>query len=244
MKTLLLDIETAPNLGWVWGAYQQNLSPSTLEKPKEVICFAAEWLDEPYEPQFFADWTVGKAGMALSIRHLLHEADAVITYNGDRFDLPHLKSLMLTANLQPPSPFKSIDLYKTMKQFELPFRKLGYVTELLGLETKTETGGFDLWRRVIGGDPEACATMEAYNRNDVSIMRELYYRLQPWIKGHPNRNLYGGLGCVFCGSNNLQKRGTRPSGLGIYQRYWCKDCGGWNRSGKALERVDLREDKA
>ena len=243
MKTLLIDIETAPNLAWVWGMYNQNVSPSQLEKPKDILCFATEWLDEPYEPLFFAEWTVGRAGMALSIRKLLDEADAVITYNGDKFDIPHLKSLMLTSGLQPPSPFKSIDLYKTMKQFELPFRKLGYVTELLGLDTKTQTGGFGLWTGVLSGDPEARAMMEAYNRNDVTIMRDLYYRLQPWIKGHPNRNLYGGDGCPKCGSGNLHKRGTRTTNLGLYQRFQCQACGAWSTNGATLSRADYREDR-
>jgi hypothetical protein len=243
MKTLLLDIETAPNLAWVWGMYNQNVSPAQLEKPKDILCLATEWLDEPHYPRFFSVWEHGKHEMALNIRGLLHEADAVITYNGDRFDIPHLRALMLTEGLMPPSPFKSIDLYKTMKQFELPFRKLGYVTELLGLDTKSETGGFKLWTGVLANDPDSQALMESYNRNDVSIMRDLYYRLQPWIKGHPNRNLYGGAGCTVCGSGNLQKRGFTPVGLSLYQRYRCMDCGKWNRDGKALDRVTLREDR-
>jgi DNA polymerase elongation subunit (family B) len=105
--------------------YNQNVSVGQLERPKDVLCFATEWLDEPYGPDFFSEWEHGRKGMAQGIRTLLDEADAVITYNGDKFDLPHLRALMLTEGLTPPSPYKSIDLYKTMKQFELPFRKLG-----------------------------------------------------------------------------------------------------------------------
>ena len=242
MKTLLIDIETRPNLAWVWGMYQQNVSPGQLERPKEILCFAAEWLEEPYKPVFLADWNVGRQGMALGVRALLDEADAVITYNGDKFDLPHLRSLMLIEGLTPPSEYRSIDLYKTMKQFELPFRKLGYVTELLGLESKTETGGFQLWKDVMAGDPEALQTMEAYNRNDTTIMRELYYRLLPWIKNHPNRQLIdGGDGCPRCAaSGSLEKRGFRVTQVGKYQRYRCTRCGTWSTSGKAVDRVDIR----
>lgn len=241
MKALLIDIETAPNLAWVWGMYQQNVSPGQLEKPKEILCFATEWLDAPYQPQFFAEWNVGRQGMALAIWRLLDEADAVITYNGDRFDIPHLKALMLTEGLAPPSPFASIDLYKTMKQFELPFRKLGYVTELLGLDSKSETGGFKLWTEVMQGNEPARATMQAYNENDVTIMRDLYYRLLPWVKNHPNLNLFGGDGCPRCGqAGKLERRGFRTTGVGRYQRYRCTACGAWSSSGKAEDRTEIR----
>ena len=245
MKTLLLDIETQPNLAWVWGMYKQHVNPAQLEKPKEILCFATEWLEAPYKPTFLAEWTVGRQGMAIGARALLDEADAVITYNGDRFDLPHLKALMLTEGLTPPSPYRSIDLYKTMKQFELPFRKLGYVTELLGLSTKSETGGFQLWKDVMAGDLEAQRRMQGYNENDVTIMRDLYYRLLPWIKSPPNRLLYDDDEDIArCARpacrGKLEKRGTRATGVGLYQRYRCTECGGWTTSGKRLEGADLR----
>ena len=35
-------------------------------------------------------------------------------------------------------------------------------------------------------------------------------KLRPWMTNHPNLNVFDGTnGCLTCGSNNLQKRGTR-----------------------------------
>ena len=35
--------------------------------------------------------------------------------------------------------------------------------------------------------------------------------------------------CPKCGSENLQRRGFATTTVGKYQRYQCKDCGGWLR---------------
>ena len=34
--------------------------------------------------------------------------------------------------------------------------------------------------------------MEKYNRQDVTLLEELYAVLQPWIPNHPHRGLYDG----------------------------------------------------
>src|SRR5882724_428208 len=243
MKILMLDIETAPNLGYIWSLWNQNVSLSQLVLPEEVLCFAAEWLDKPYDKEFHSLWgPLGKEGMARAAHRLLTEADAVISYNGKRFDIPRLNSLMFEYRITAPEGFKHIDLLTTMKQkFGLPSKKLAYVTKWAGLPTKQDTGGFELWLGVIAGDPKSQRKMERYCRNDVTIMRPLYLRLRSWISGHPNRNLYDfgdGSSCHVC-SGKLQKRGFRSTGISTYQKYCCTKCGSWSTDGKALDRSEI-----
>lgn len=245
MNTLLLDIETSPNLAYTFQVWQANIRPDQLVIPGDILCFASEWLEKPYKAEFHAQWTTGGAeAMIQRAWELLDEADAVIHYNGRKFDIPWLNAAFYEAGLTPPSPFKQIDLLQTVRrQFSrLPSKKLSYVLDWSGLPSKLDTGGFKLWRDVIGGDSKAQKKMERYNRADVRIMRELYYRLLPWASNLPNANLFADTEgfCPRCGKDSLQKRGTRPTNLGLYQRYCCSSCGGWSTSGKSLSRVDTR----
>ena len=45
MKTLTLDIETAPQVAHVWGLWQQNVGLPQLLESGYVMCFAAKWED-------------------------------------------------------------------------------------------------------------------------------------------------------------------------------------------------------
>ena len=43
MKILYLDIETAPNLVFTWGLFNQNIGLNQIVKPGYTLCFAAQW---------------------------------------------------------------------------------------------------------------------------------------------------------------------------------------------------------
>ena len=58
----------------------------------------------------------GKKKMLKEIHAMLDEADVVVTFNGDKFDLKILNQEFLMAGLGPASPYKSVDLYKVVKR--------------------------------------------------------------------------------------------------------------------------------
>lgn len=241
----MIDIETSPNLGWVWSLWNQNVGLKQLVLEKDVLCFAAEWLEKPYRREFHAVWQPGgKRAMMLAAQRLLDEADAVIHYNGTRFDVPHLQGEMWKLGIDRPSGWKNIDLLQTFRtQFKLASNKLEHVTKVAGLASKLQTGGFELWLGVMAGEEKAQRKMERYCRNDVTIMRELYYSVQQWIPNHPNRALYGDdpRACPRCGdSDSLESRGTRKTSVASYPRYRCTSCGGWSTGTRRLEGVTTR----
>ena len=44
MKTLIIDIETAPSLAWVWQLHgEQHIGLNQLVKTTDVMCWAAKW---------------------------------------------------------------------------------------------------------------------------------------------------------------------------------------------------------
>lgn len=242
VKTLVLDIETSPNLGYVWGLWDQNIGLNQLVNETEVLCWAAKWLDSP-EVMFSAVWQKpGRAGMVKRMYDLLDEADTVVHYNGKSFDVPHLNTEFTKVGRTPPAPFRQVDLLLAVrKQFKFPSNKLAYVAPALGLSGKAETGGFELWRGVMGGDRQAQSTMRSYNEQDVLVTEELYHKVLPWIPGHPNHNLYGGRGCPFCGLNNLVRRGFYYTQASKFIKYRCTDCGAYSRNKSREHGVEIQE---
>jgi len=245
MKVLLLDIETAPNLVHVWGLFKQNISISQIMDSSYVMCFAAKWLDEP-EVIYDSVRKSGPKKMLQRIHKLLDKADAVVHYNGQRFDIPTLNKEFLLKGMQPPATYQQIDLLKTARgRFRFPSNKLDYIAQSLGLGKKFKHAGHELWVKCMAGDADAWQEMEKYNIQDVLLLERVYYKLLPWINSHPNVSLYHDSdGCPTCGSTSLQRRGWAYTLAGKYQRFQCGECGSWHRSKKAEKLTNsLTKDK-
>lgn len=251
MKILAWDIETGPNLAYVWGLWDQNVALSQIKERGTVLSFAARWIDEPKNKIVF--WggpsDDDHKAMVNEAWELLNEADALVSWNGKGFDTKHMNREFLLAGLNPPSPAKEIDLMLTAKKrFRFVSNKLENVARELGLGGKVNHSGFDLWLRCLAGDPKAWTEMKRYNEQDVHLLVDLYYRLLPWIDGHPNRNLYDPKtdGCPRCpaGPEDLTKQGFRPTMTGMYQRYQCSKCGSWCSEGSRVFGAQVREEKS
>ena len=234
MKILLLDIETSPNLAHVWGLWQQNVGLSQLLESSYTMCWAAKWLGE--DEVFFDSVYVSKPKKMLKgIYDLLSVADAVIHYNGTKFDIPTLNKEFLLCGYTPPAPYKQIDLLRVARsQFRFPSNKLDYVANRLGIGKKSQHEGHTLWIKCMNKDPEAWKTMEEYNKQDVVLLELVYNKMLPWIKNHPNHNMYQSAEvCPTCNSSNIIKRGYSVTSVSVYQRYQCKDCGAWSQAKKS-----------
>lgn len=241
MKILTFDIETSPIVGYTWGTWNTNVVK--IKEPPRVMCFAAKWLDDS-KVLFRSEFEDGADDMVAYAWSLLSQADAVIHFNGARFDVPHLNREFLMRGMIPPTSYKQIDLLRTArKQFKFPSNKLDYLTQVLGIDGKFKHSGFSLWERCLDGDPKAWAEMKKYNKQDVRATEALYYTLLPWIQGHPNRRLYdGGEGCPTCGGENLQRRGYAYTNLSKFQRFQCLSCGSYFRGNKRIEGVTMQEE--
>lgn len=232
MKILLLDIETAPNVAHVWGLFKVNIPLSHLVESSYVMCWAAKWLGE--DKIMFNSVRKGKKRMLKQIYNLLEQADAVIHYNGSKFDIPTLNKEFLLQGWSPPATFQQIDLLKTARiKFKFPSNKLDYVAKALNVGGKVKHAGHALWLECLAGNLSAWEEMENYNKNDVILLEKVYNKLLPWIKSHPNHSLYNGtFACPHCGCQSLTKRGFYYTQTMKYQRYKCNGCGAWSRDKK------------
>jgi hypothetical protein len=229
LKILLIDIETSPNLAHVWGIWQQNVGLSQLLESSYTMCYSAKWLGE--KDVYFDSVERNDAKKMLEGVHaMLCEADAVVHYNGSKFDIPTLNKEFLVHKMSPPPPIKQIDLLRTVRsQFRFPSNKLDYVAQRLGLGKKKDHEGHILWVKCMNGDKKAWKTMEEYNIQDVILLEKLYNRLTPWIKTPLNKTIMmkdrDGFVCPTCSKPHLVSKGFRYTTTGAYQRYQCKACG-------------------
>jgi hypothetical protein len=235
MRLLIIDIETSPNLAHVWGMWNQNVGKNQLLEPTHMMSFAAKWVGEE-KVFYYSEYHHGREKMVRAAHKLLSEADAVIHYNGKRFDVPHLHREFLLLGLLPPAPFKQIDLYEIVKKvFEFPFNSLAYVSKALGLAGKVETGGHELWIECLGKSKKAWQKFKEYNIQDVVLLEPMYFMLLPWIPSHPSWGAHSDADvCPNCGSSELVREGYAYTAMGRFQRYHCADCGRWSRSNKRI----------
>lgn len=244
-KILIYDIETAPNLGYIWGKWQQDVIEYTHEW--YMLCWSARWLGEKkihtfaqpdspgdyYKKRPFCDYHV-----VASLWNLMNEADIIVAHNGKFFDNRKSNARFLYHGFEPPAPYKTIDTYKEAKKyFSFNSYRLNDLAHLLGIGTKAQTGGFRLWKECMQGKKRAWNKMKKYNRQDVALLEEVYYKLRPWMETHPTVNLIEGKegGCPACGSTSLTKQGIYRAKTQVYQQWKCKGCGRWSRSRKAKE---------
>ena len=242
-KILLMDLETFPLLVHCWGLWDVNVSLNQIVSQGYTMCYSAKWYGEK-EVFFDSIYKNTPKKMIKGIHALMEEADAIVTYNGDKFDIPTINKDFLLFGLTPPSPSKQIDLLKVVKKnFRFPSNKLDYVSQALKLGKKVEHQGHELWVKCGNKDPEAWAIMEKYNIQDTLLLEKLYDRLKPWVKGVFNHSLYsnaGGCACPACGSTKNEKRGFYYTVTSKFQRLKCKACGHWFKDNTVLNRKDYK----
>lgn len=235
VKILTIDIEWRPMQSYHWGLWDQNVGITQIVDDGGLLCFAAKWFGRK-EIMFFSE-NDGHDFMVRQAHSLLSQADIVVTYNGDKYDVKKLNQEFMLAGMGPAKPFKSIDLVKTNRnRFDLPSRKLDYLVQRTGVGAKVKHQGFDLWIGCMNGDADAWKLMEKYNRGDVKVTEGAYVRLLPWITNAPHLAMFTGdtFACPHCGSRKLTRDGATSTLLQRYPLFQCGNCTGWSRG---LERL-------
>lgn len=224
---------------WTWTLWQPTIGIDQIIDPGGILCFAAKWLGKR-GVKFHAEWT-GREEMVAELHRLIDEADAVLHWNGARFDLPHINREFMEAGMTPPSPVKQIDMMKTAKrQARFLSNKLDHVASQLGLGGKVKHEGFRLWLSCMDGDERAQRRMRRYNVRDTTLLEDTYAVLQPWIPAHPSYAAQSGCRvCPKCGSHEIEQRGYAILTTGKYPRLRCKGCGAWSRETKREVSTDV-----
>lgn len=250
---LILDVETAPILGYVWQLWENNLGLNQIERDWFILSWSAKWLESadkkivfgPHRKVMYRDQRNKKnmeddSKILKEIWELMDAADIILTQNGKRFDSKRLNARFVLNGMKPPSPYKHIDTNQIARQkFGFTSNKLEYMTNKLCKKYKkskhAKFSGFELWRECLANNLEAWKEMEKYNKYDVLSLEELFHVLSPWDSS-VNFNLYHDLEqhICNCGSTEVVARGYSYTAQGKYQRYVCKSCGAWSKSAENL----------
>lgn len=247
LKVLLFDIETAPNLAFVWDKYEQNVI--SFERERYLLSFAYQWLgNDRVFVKALSDYPRYKKDphndrdLAWDLRQLFDEADVIIAHNGNKFDIKMANAAFAIHGFKPPSPYKQVDtLMVARSKFRFNSNKLDDLGKLLKVGEKVNTGGFGLWAKCLQGDMSAWKKMKKYNKHDVELLLKVYLILRPWMTNHPNLNLGHEVNkCPACQSNKLHSRGYGYTLTTKYQRLQCQSCGKWSRGNNQKTDVVIR----
>lgn len=240
-KILVLDIETAPETAYIWKRFKETVGQTQIKEPGYLLCMAWQWLgeDEVHTIGLYNNrsWNRGikndDKAIIKKAHELLSEADIVVGHNVRSFDIATLNSRFVYYGFPPPTPYKVCDTLEILKKrFHLPSNSLESASHYFGIQIKDKQP-FTLWRGCLEGDPDSWEKIMTYCAHDVTVVAQLYVKLIPWIDAHPNMGLLEEDGsqviCPKCGSKNLERRGVQRTTVHVYQRFQCKDCGGWSR---------------
>lgn len=244
-KILLIDIETAPNLAWVWGKYEQDVI--SFDQHWYILTFSAKWLGKRAFVKGLCDYKLYQPGseddssIVGEIKELLDEADVVIAHNGASFDLKKINTRLTIHGFDPPSPYKIIDTKLVARRyFGFDSNKLDDLGAQLKLGRKAKHEGFDMWKGCMLGDKESWRKMKMYNKQDVLLLEKIYLHFRGWINNHPNMgNFLDKPCCPKCGCEDLQQRGFQYNQTTKFKRFQCLRCGGWGRTKHNIQKSEL-----
>jgi len=240
-KILIFDLETSPLVTLVWGLWKQRISPESVVKGWAILSWSAKWLfdSEIMGESVSSEEACNREDKSIitGLWELINSADIIIAHNAIQFDSRKMNARFILNKLPPPMPYIVIDTLKeSRKWFAFSSHKLDYLGQLLVNKQKIETD-YKLWKRCIGmyGEKEASAAlteMLTYCKGDVALLEEVYVKIRPWLKPHPNTNLYYSdikERCPNCGSAKLEEGGFYYTPAGRFQTFRC-ECGAICRS--------------
>ena len=238
-KILILDIETLPLLSYHWRCFKENISAKQVVDACYIASYGAKWLGE--KKHFYEDTSKQtEKQMLVKLLKLLSEADMIVGHNISGFDMKKIRGRCAVHRLPIPSPYKEVDTLRAAKnEFGFEINTLEYLATVLKLTNRKSSHkkypGFELWLGTLNGERAAWQEMKHYCLQDVDTTEELYLRIRPYDRRHPNVSVYldnDEPTCPKCGSTKLSpwpNRGYNKwayTNVGKYPLHKCGGCGG------------------
>ena len=244
-RRLFFDIETSPNIGFFWKpGYDLNINHQDIIHERAVICICYKWENDKTISSLSWDKNQDDKKMLEQFVKLMQEADEVVTHNGDRFDIKWIRTRALKHGIMLPYDITSLDTIKFARsKFYFNSNRLDYLGKFLGFGGKIDTGGMDLWKKVVlDKSKSALAHMVKYCKRDVQMLENIFHKLNPYVPAKSNFTQRAS-NCPECGSNDIIVNKHRISAAGIKKTtFQCTKCGKYHTTptskfNKAMEEV-------
>lgn len=230
-RILILDIETKLLDMLAFGIRDQFIAHTQIKdipsSARLIHCVGLKWLGER-KVTVLSEWEHGYSEMIRATRDALDEADAVVGFNHEAFDMRKLQGQFALEGIHLPKPPTNIDIFKTARKMGFPSSKLDYLSQAFGIGSKVKHPGFEMWRDVYNGCPKAQAKMAKYCAGDVRLTEQLYLRFLPYLDNYPHLRERSGHSCPKC-CQPLTSQGWKRTKHYKVQSLKCTSCGSWSQ---------------
>lgn len=113
MKRLYFDVETSPCIGWFWSpGWKVRLNYDNVIEHAKIICISYKWQDE--EEVHTLTWNKRKCDkkMIEKFVKVMNRADEIVGHNGDRFDVPWIRTRALYHGIKSVPRWRTLDTLK------------------------------------------------------------------------------------------------------------------------------------
>jgi predicted RNA-binding Zn-ribbon protein involved in translation (DUF1610 family) len=232
MKRLFFDIEVSPCIGWFWKpTYNMRLTYNNVLEDAKIICISYKWEHE--DKVHTLDWGRKQCDKKLikEFIKVMNKADEVVGHNGDRFDIPWVRTRALVHGISHVPRWRTLDTLKSSRSnLRFPSNRLGDIAAYLKLDVQKIKTEYGLWTKVMDGDKQALLDMVEYCEYDVLVLEKVYQAIIGLVplKSHAGV-IKGGkdfkFSCPNCGSVKVVRNGTDVTVAGTEsQKMQCKSC--------------------
>lgn len=244
--TLTLDVETFPELAYMYGSHYEPVIVKEIASTKILsiaycfgdgpILFKAIWDFPSYHPKK-SDLTINDRDLIKFIaEEILPKADIICGHNSDSFDIRTIQERMHYYKLPPPKTFKTKDTLKLYrKYFKNPSNKLGDIAEKYGEQGKISHEGKMTYVKAGLGDKTQQTILRKYNKRDTEVTRERLKDVLEWE--NRIKPVWIGRNCPHCKGTRTTKRGVRITCHGTFQNYQCQDCAKYFQGSQVIQQI-------
>jgi uncharacterized protein YprB with RNaseH-like and TPR domain len=233
-RRLYFDIETSPNVGLFWQAgYKQKIDYSNIIKERAIICICYKWEDEKEVYEVHWDRNQDDKKLLTEFIKVANQADELIGHNGDKFDLPWIRTRCLLHEIEMFPNYTTVDTLKIARnKFRFNSNRLNYIAQYLGIGQKIKTE-FNLWKDIVlNKDADAMDKMIKYCKKDVVLLEKVHKYLSKHVYNKTHFGVIFGSdrgSCPECGSDQLTIAKRRVTATGLKKiQFKCKVCGKYN----------------
>lgn len=253
-KILYIDIENSRMVVEfeTYSLYNiDKIHPRHIKHDWYITCAAWGWLDtekqkisrigsvavndfSTYKKNFRDD-----KGIVKHLHAIIQEADLIVGHNSDQFDIKKLNYKFIKYGLAPIDMPPTVDTLKAARKYaKATSNSLYYLAKEFGVSMKVDLDK-GVMHAADAGCEKSLKKLADYNRGDIKAGAEVYFKLLPYIKNHPNIGKIMGQKvnkanptCNNCGSSKVHRYGIRKTKSGRYYRYRCNNCGSYTKGEK------------